>query len=1101
MSWHFSTDIFNWSQGNQGKGNVYSNGDVETWNVDEDGFPHHQQKAGEHGDGPVFLFYISPSGGVHDGGIGYSNTGDKSDDDFVSEVCERTGDLFPAAEEEDETAEAVSPRDEGGYGHAWSLVSSTDDMASELRSWLSTFTSAQSAPFDWADELQDDVFEVTMDAYGPDAPETVVEAALGRLGASPDEALDIREEWLRKALRTNESRYVTLPKLLPDDKTRTVWNKDEPTLISPRQLVQPFELMSVAVKSIEQSVNEERLSYEDATQTAGAAVAEYYYNSAAPEDRSPRMSQLIQNAIQSAWNYVMAGGLVPWSDSGDLPDISKMNFDYLPEKLTEQVPGWGEDPSSPARQRLDYLGRPDGHWSKASSLTVTAKAAAWDKPSSDLTEPERDYVEAPGRGDHRNPYTGEWCNCGYSSGPRQVRFSASDDPPASDLGTVGIYLDPSSSANRRQVEQVIEDAGYAPVILSRVHYPLAAGGVESLVAIYVPPDPELDRISPMLKHIETLAPVVLSCRPDELAGALDKASGKSPKDFVPNLQTDTGRRIFKQNQKAFRADESVGTVRREEGKSRIDGPLMLQGLDNLVAGYEVEGMLPWLAGLVKKGVVRFAERKDGLIVDDGDKHYERLDRHHFTRIANWFAAFESPHRQGVNISSLSYGEVQQKAEEHAEWVRDKEVIAEHQADLLRIENHYRSFDDDNDVPLDKKMVVDLPKPYEGWRVVQLTSSSDLDLESKILGHCIGSGDQPYVHAIDAEAIEAFSLRDPQGIPKATWHYNPSDRSLARVQGSSGYPNKYRPLITLFNEMTGRDDGEGGPGDEDDLSEWSGEDEDLDFSWDFGEINDIESLYQIETEPYDAASMMGAELGEDVEFSASADVDAIAQEAINDYNAWPDDLLRALHNSQIAGLTTYGLINKIMETLRSSYELSDQYAGDRIHPDAKPFTIESLQEDPDVDPSLVEYVKQQLHPADPSDLTPAQPQRTRRLHHERDDFWNPAAFSPEPTEPPLSPQQPVVQGWFGPSDVGRGVVVPLSETTSDPSIPVRDLDSLQRARRYREVMVPPFYDPTLIAHEYYKRLQSEGQQAANDWYYKQYPDMQPTHQQLVAHEAQ
>jgi len=96
---------------------------------------------------------------------------------------------------------------------------------------------------------------------------------------------------------------------------------------------------------------------------------------------------------------------------------------------------------------------------------------------------------------------------------------------------------------------------------------------------------------------------------------------------------------------------------------------------------------------------------------------------------------------------------------------------------------------------------------------------------------------------------------------------------------------------------------------------------------------------------------------------------------------------------------------------------------------------------------------------------------------------------------------VVQGWFGPSDVGRGVVVPLSETTSDPSIPVRDLDSLQRARRYREVMVPPFYDPTLIAHEYYKRLQSEGQQAANDWYYKQYPDMQPTHQQLVAHEAQ
>ena len=35
----------NWTPGRQGKGNWYQNGDISTWNVDEEMSPHHHEIA------------------------------------------------------------------------------------------------------------------------------------------------------------------------------------------------------------------------------------------------------------------------------------------------------------------------------------------------------------------------------------------------------------------------------------------------------------------------------------------------------------------------------------------------------------------------------------------------------------------------------------------------------------------------------------------------------------------------------------------------------------------------------------------------------------------------------------------------------------------------------------------------------------------------------------------------------------------------------------------------------------------------------------------------------------------------------------------------
>jgi len=192
--WHFSADILNWSSGNEGKGNVYENGDIETWSVDELGNPHHQEKADDYGDRPVFLFYISSDGGISDGGIGYSNTSSQTDSDLEDEICDRA-DLTVADDIDASVAESPRSEDAEGYGHAWNLVASQPDGVDRLITWLATFPAKLATPYDWSEDF---VSEAILDRFNNadperDAPQIV--AALERAGLSPDEAVDEQKNW------------------------------------------------------------------------------------------------------------------------------------------------------------------------------------------------------------------------------------------------------------------------------------------------------------------------------------------------------------------------------------------------------------------------------------------------------------------------------------------------------------------------------------------------------------------------------------------------------------------------------------------------------------------------------------------------------------------------------------------------------------------------------------------------------------------------------------------------------------------------------------------------------------------------------------------
>lgn len=133
----------NWSLGHEGKGNLYDNGDISTWNLnplgergktkdyEAYGTPHHDEKADEENQNqPVFRFYVSPTGGLHEGGIGFSNGTAMTDDQALQTIIGQN----PAFHKEEEEQQEATPREElpsGGYGHAYNLIAALQKTASE----------------------------------------------------------------------------------------------------------------------------------------------------------------------------------------------------------------------------------------------------------------------------------------------------------------------------------------------------------------------------------------------------------------------------------------------------------------------------------------------------------------------------------------------------------------------------------------------------------------------------------------------------------------------------------------------------------------------------------------------------------------------------------------------------------------------------------------------------------------------------------------------------------------------------------------------------------------------------------------------------------
>lgn len=115
-------NTFNWSLGHEGKGNVYNDGAISTWNLDEFDGPHHDEKAAEDGyDYPAWRFYIAPNGGLHDGGIGHRGYTPYTDDQHAADVVSQAPAVWDAR---NEVSDAYDDPEAwtGGFGHAERLM-------------------------------------------------------------------------------------------------------------------------------------------------------------------------------------------------------------------------------------------------------------------------------------------------------------------------------------------------------------------------------------------------------------------------------------------------------------------------------------------------------------------------------------------------------------------------------------------------------------------------------------------------------------------------------------------------------------------------------------------------------------------------------------------------------------------------------------------------------------------------------------------------------------------------------------------------------------------------------------------------------------------
>lgn len=130
---------FNWALGQEGKGNVYDDGSISTWRTDETRSPHHYEIGQQDEKTPRFHFYLSPEGGMWDGGTTFQNQTPYSDDQVVKQVVEKHPAVWDGRNalsmDWDEGGDWSEPEERvempgGGYGHAEDLLRMTHKLAS-----------------------------------------------------------------------------------------------------------------------------------------------------------------------------------------------------------------------------------------------------------------------------------------------------------------------------------------------------------------------------------------------------------------------------------------------------------------------------------------------------------------------------------------------------------------------------------------------------------------------------------------------------------------------------------------------------------------------------------------------------------------------------------------------------------------------------------------------------------------------------------------------------------------------------------------------------------------------------------------------------------
>ena len=257
-----------------------------------------------------------------------------------------------------------------------------------------------------------------------------------------------------------------------------------------------------------------------------------------------------------------------------------------------------------------------------------------------------------------------------------------------------------------------------------------------------------------------------------------------------------------------------------------------------------------------------------------------------------------------NIDQMKPNDVVDASRQHARYI----------AELEKRERLIQAFADTKD----SGVVYRITDPaHKGWTVHQIKNREEAELESEAMGHCIGNEDQVYAHNIDIGNIEAFSLRDEDGLPKLTWHYNP-DGTLGAIQGKSNNAMpQFRHMVTEFNEAMNRDDDDGGPGSEDGLQ---GEEEA------YIQLPDPDTISEYVAQvldPWEVAQEVAEYedlvIGEGTEYErGNPDWDNIAEEFVelNDINYHNNaEIVRELFDA----LAQDSEVDRFMEEVRSNIE--------------------------------------------------------------------------------------------------------------------------------------------------------------------------------------
>jgi hypothetical protein len=125
-----------------------------------------------------------------------------------------------------------------------------------------------------------------------------------------------------------------------------------------------------------------------------------------------------------------------------------------------------------------------------------------------------------------------------------------------------------------------------------------------------------------------------------------------------------------------------------------------------------------------------------------------------------------------DLTRISVLDAIDKAREWTEWLKRREVegnVEEGEKEIVRLDG--------------------------GFKIVRLTNEAALDLEGKLMQHCVGS----YAEEVEDEDVVIYSLRDSSNRPHVTFEVDPDRKSVVQIKGKQNDTpaEKYRSAIVEF----------------------------------------------------------------------------------------------------------------------------------------------------------------------------------------------------------------------------------------------------------------------------------------------------------------